>query len=450
MTVNAVPFELTECQKSGLFRLTMTHHNFIICGAAGTGKTTLLRQLLSAFPDKRIIYCAPTHAAKEVIQETLNVDAHTIHSILRISADTYEDQVVFDQTGIPDLSEVDILVLDEASMVDGQLFQIMVNTVPPSCRIFGLGDPYQLQPVKNDPGIISPIFFSDQFERIILKEIVRQGKDSPIIQVSTHVRKEGGIPYHFVKNEEEGVFKHNSLSDLMRTYWKYVKVPEDMLKYKIIAYTNKTVDKLNDIIRQRIYNTTEPFIRGEYLVMQQPVSRELRSKGMKITEPVFHNGETVQIVQDNQCNTSSIEKIIETFRLPEYDGLDPIHVEYYKIYLRNKKGDQTYPINVIVDESSRAELDTYLHYTAMHYKRMSRTGASKYKMRDMWSKFWDLKNKFTDVKGAAACTFHKSQGSTYDGVFILRSGLDEYCDEKIRRQLDYVGLTRARYFAHFL
>lgn len=437
-------YALTDCQSGGLLRISLTNKHIVICGAAGTGKTFLLRKLLDTLGEnKRIVYCAPTHQAKQVLAESVSTDCHTIHAVLKIHPETYEDEVKFDQSGVPDLSEVDVLVIDEASMLDGHIFSILMNTIPASCRIIGLGDPYQCQPVKNEPGIISPIFFDPRFERVILNEIVRQSKGNPIIEVATAIRKTGCDIFACNDGKDQGVFKHTTLGSFMAKYFEYVKTPEDMLRYRILSYTNDSVNKFNGLVRQRVYNTIEPVVTGEYLILQQPLYRELKYQGMEIKELVFHNGQTVQ-VELIKGNTS----LKESIELPGLPHLDPITINYYQLVIQCLERKDRMPIDVIFDESSIGEIECYLHYAAINYKRMARTGTSRSKMRTYWEAFWELKNRFINIKGAAASTFHKAQGSTFDGVFI-HNALG-YVDEKIARQLKYVGTTRARYFVHFI
>lgn len=436
--------KLTQCQTGGLLRVSLTNKHIVICGAAGTGKTFLLRKLLDTLgTSKTIAYCAPTHQAKQVMAESVGVPCHTIHAILKIHPETYEDEVSFKQSDTPDLTDVDILVVDEASMLDGNIFSIMMNTIPFNCRVIGLGDPYQCQPVKNEPGIISPIFFDERFERIILNEIVRQEKGNPIIEVATAIRKNGSDLFDCNDNKSIGVFKHTSLTSLMTKYFEYVKTPEDMLKYRILSYTNDSVNKFNGLVRQRIYNTTDHVVVNEYLILQQPLYREMKYQGMEIKELVFHNGQTVQveIIKGNSVKTESIE-------LQGLPHLEPININYYELVIQCLERKDRMPIDVIFDENSTSEIDSYLHYAAINYKRMARTGTPKSKMRKYWNSFWELKNRFVNIKGAAASTFHKSQGSTFEGVFI-QNNLG-YVDTKIARQLRYVGVTRAKYFVHYI
>lgn len=437
--------ELTTCQKNAMFKIMMSQKHIVICGPAGTGKTFLLRHILDALgQSKQVAYCAPTHAAKQVLSDSAGVAACTIHALFKIHPETYEDEVKFDQSGVPDLSEIDYLVIDEVSMLDGQLFDIVMRSIPVGCRIIGMGDPYQLQPVKNEPGIISPIFFDPRFDRVILQEIVRQSKGNPIIEVATAIRKTGCHTFA-ASGEEEGVgvFQHHTLSAFMSTYFAHVKKPEDMLSYKILAYANDDVDKFNGLIRQRIYNTKEPVVEGEYLIPQAPVYQELQYKGMMMKELKFHNGETTQVVR-----IKGNSELKETITLPGLK-LDPLKIKYYNVVLKSVAEKIEYPVDIIFDEQSEADISEYLHYAALNYKRMARTGTSKNKMREYWGAFWDLKNRFTPVKGAAACTYHKSQGSTFTGVWMYTGKLF-LADPKIRKQLEYVGNTRARKFVHFL
>lgn len=438
--------QLTPCQQNGLFKIQMSSKHIVICGPAGTGKTFLLRCLLDAIgPNKSIAYCAPTHQAKQVLAESVQEEAYTIHSILKIHPETYEDEVSFKQSEVPDLNDLDILVVDEVSMLDGHLFSIMLKSIPMKCRIIGLGDPYQIQPVKNEPGIISPIFMDERFDRVILSEIVRQSKGNPIIEVATDIRKNGVSVYEYKSDEPGiGVFKHSTLKTFMKKYFEHVKCAEDMLKYKIMAYTNDDVDKFNGLIRQHIYKTNCVVIEGEYIIPQEPISQVLEHKGLKFTEMKFHNGETTRVKSIKQNG-----EILKTFSLPDLPHLDPIKIKYYNIVLESLDGNVTHPVNVIFDEESTSDLSEYLHYAAINYKRMARCGESQYKMKKRWNAFWELRNMFKDVKGAAACTFHKSQGSTFEGAFIYTGKL-QLADPKIRRQLEYVGVTRAKKFVDFI
>lgn len=435
---------LTECQRNGLLKVKMSKKHIVICGAAGTGKTFLLKRLLDTIgSEKNIVYCAPTHQAKQVLAETVGVDAFTIHSLLKIHPETYEDQMDFGQSGSPELEEVDVLVLDEASMLDRELFEIMMNSIPRKCLIIALGDPYQIQPVRNAPGIISPIFFDDRFERVILKEIVRQSEGNPIIQVATAIRKEGASIHQMIGDNGEGVFKHDNLSSFMKEYFSVVKTPEDTLTCKILSYTNGVVDDFNGLIRKRLYNTEEPVVQGEYLVMQEPVYHKMEHKGISISEIKFHNGQTVKVRE-----IFDGKELQDVFSLPEVPHLDPVTVKFYRLICESIDDDVVYPIDVIYDEESASDLSYYLHCAAVHYKKI-RPSIPAFKMKSHWREFWKIKERFKEVKGSAACTFHKSQGSTFNRAFIITAKLD-LADPKIRRQLEYVGTTRARFRVDFV
>lgn len=442
---------LTDGQSSGLYKVrnvlsTPWHErkHQVICGPAGTGKTFLLRQVLDLVKDMQIAFCAPTHQAKSVLSEMVGREAHTIHALMKIHPETYEDTFDFKQSDTPDLESLDVLVIDEVSMLDGLIFDIIMRTIPSKCLIIGMGDPYQIQPVKNDPGNISPIFFDERFERIMLTEIVRQSADNPIIQVATAIRKTGCHVYDCHGDDPEvGIYQHSNLNTFMKKYFEVVKTPEDMLKHKMMSYTNNVVDTFNGLIRQRVYDTTEPVVVGEYLVMQEPVYQVIEFDGKKITELKFHNGETVKVLE-----IVGGQESVGRLHLPHCPHLDPIHIKYYTLKLQSVTEQTIYNIDVIYDSESESDLSFYLHCVAGHYRKQ-KAKLSSGEMKAAWRKFWALKERFKDVKGAAVCTFHKSQGSTYESAFIITSKL-HLADPKIQKQLEYVAVTRAKNRVDFI
>lgn len=443
---------LTEGQSKGLDRLRVVmstpwnqRKHVVICGAAGVGKTYLLKQFLDTVgPNANVAFCAPTHQAKSVMAEMIGQQAHTIHALMKIHPETYEDAFDFKQSDVPDLGTLDYLVIDEVSMMDGLLFDITLRTLPSKCLIVGLGDPYQIQPVKNDPGIISPIFFDDRFERIILNEVVRQSADNPIIKVATEIRKNGSQIFECRGEDQSvGVYKHSNINTFMAEYFKRVQVPEDMLKHKIMAYTNNDVDSFNGLIRQRVYNTTDPIVEGEYLVMQEPVYQKIEFDGKMMTEIKFHNGETVKVL-----SIVGGGQTVGSFSLPYVPHLERLEVKYYTLKLESIVEGTVYDVDVIFDSESASDLSYYLHCVAGHYKKIKSTKTIG-EMKKAWRQFWELKERFKDVKGAAACTFHKSQGSTFESAFIITNKLN-LADRRIRKQLEYVGVTRAKNRVDFI
>lgn len=458
-------------------------------GPAGTGKTYLLRNFLEEVDVKKCAFCAPTHAAKLVLENTINSDkpknehikAHTIHSLLKIHPDTYEDQIVFDPHGeIPDMSELKYLVVDEVSMVDGLLAgRIMSAANTYNIRIIALGDPYQLQPVKGDGcylhpllGNISPLFFHKDFERVILDEIVRQQEGNPIIEVATKIRKENSNIYELscCKEPEIGVFRHRLPQMMLDRYLQFVKKPEDTLNYKLMAYRNKDVDSLNDYVRRKIFNTTDPIVKGEYLVMQEPVFTEFAGQEMM----VYHNGQICEVTEiheqkeltdtvklPNMFYQGYIEGEVDEFGMDKYGTIEvaPIEVKFWRVSLISLDDEKlVHTIDIIKDEESQRVLDEYLETAANIYKDKGKLiensgdlkpHQKKTKKKLLWAKYWELKKRFVSTKGSAACTIHKSQGSTFEGAFIFTNRLNDV-EYHLARQLKYVATTRARKFVDFV
>lgn len=434
---------LTDGQQQALdaaMEAIRTKTHLVISGPAGSGKTFLTKEIVDKMNQRCINYilAAPTHQAKVVLAKTVGFPARTIHSVLRIHPETYEDTVEFKQKEISDqLKECQVLIVDEASMIDDELYAIIMGTIPRGTIVLAIGDEAQIQPVRHMPGYLSPFFRKDsEIKKVKLTETVRQAEGNPIIEVATKIRQGGWIYQKFDRESKTGVIKTSGIGKMIETYLGKIKTPEDLLDYRFLAYTNEVVNKINGIIRAHVYKTDEPFVVDEYLVLQEPVSRTTTDdEGNEVTEILLHNGEIVKILD--------VKKETYTISLPMVSMTD-INIGVItcaRVYgdITEVTDDEPVEFKVLWDADAWFAVKESLKSAAAEYKAISGgKGVKSY-----WKKFWEVKGTFTDTKSLGACTFHKSQGTTVTGCCIVTSGLHN-CDVSLQEQLLYVGVTRAK------
>ncbi len=411
---------LTSCQQGAHDTFIDGAGHLTVSGPAGSGKTFLMKSILASLKNKgkNVVMVAPTHQAKNVLHKMTGEDVTTIHSLLKIHPDTYEDQKHFKQSGeVEGLDEIDVLVVEEASMIDDELYGIMGKMMPRKTRILGVGDKFQLQPVKHDPGVISPMF--TKFQTYEMHEVVRQAKDNPLIQVATEVRNGEWLRNNWSKELRQGVLRVPNVNKMLDTYLSKIKSPEDLLDYRILSYTNDCVDTFNGIIRESVYSTSEPFIPGEYLVTQMPV---MVSNG-KYPVCVIDNGEVVKILDVRQIHVEGA--------LPKVDN-ETFDVAVLTI---EKDDGSVYEFNVLWDDVQKERFQQYLSLAAGTYKSI-RGNTKRY-----WRAFWGLKEQMIETKSLGASTTHKAQGCTVKGVCIYTQDMG-YAEPEIVQQLAYVALTR--------
>ena len=180
--------QLADSQKTAI-RLALKSKVLVITGGPGVGKTTIVKSILRVLSAKgmRLLLCAPTGRAAKRMSEATGFEAKTIHRLLEV--DPKGGGFKRDRDNQLDC---DLLVVDEASMVDVMLMQALMKAVPDNAALLIVGDIDQLPSVG--PGqVLADVIASGAVPVVRLTEVFRQAAASRII-VSAHRINQGSLP----------------------------------------------------------------------------------------------------------------------------------------------------------------------------------------------------------------------------------------------------------------
>ncbi len=161
----------------------------VITGGPGTGKTTIIHAILKIFSKLKIrmMLAAPTGRAAKRMYETTGHEAKTIHRMLE-----YSFQKGGFQKNEKKPLNCDLLIVDEASMIDTILMHHLLKAIPPTATLILVGDVNQL-PSVGAGNVLKDIISSGAVPTVRLHDIFRQAKESMII-VNAHKINNGRIP----------------------------------------------------------------------------------------------------------------------------------------------------------------------------------------------------------------------------------------------------------------
>ena len=429
----------------------------LLRGYAGTGKTTLLQEVVRglAADGVRVAVTAPTHKAVQVLRGKLeeggicladsaararaedegepgqkkrgSVVAGTIHSLLGLkpAPSDSSEKTILKRSGTSSVSLVDVVIVDECSMLSADLMDFIDNDLARQLVIY-VGDNAQLPPVGE---VESRAFRVEPVS--VLDTIVRQAAGNPILQAATALREQQGRAVDWgwcrpAENGPHGMFlAGDDAHAWMRDAFTSAEFAADNDAFRYICWTNSRVHEVNALVRGWIYGQTEtPFVAGERVLCRKPV---MGSRGQAIFST---NQEAVvseisvgehEFVFDGRVGSGSAAALSPwTARLPVWDV--KLEASEEVVCRIPQRPDALRAIDArLVSEAKANRARWYDRFTAMEL--------------------------MGDLRPIYAMTAHTSQGSTYSHCFVDVGDISkrQVAAPAEMQQLLYVAVTRARY-----
>lgn len=432
---------------------------YVIEGKAGTGKTTIAKEILKEFEDEQIYVAAVSHKAKGVIKNSFGEDTRgkkffSIASLLGMKGINDNDtQTTKFQVGlkVPLLDNPPaLLVIDEASMITEDVLKKIIDinsslSRPFSFQMLFLGDIGQIQPIRDEQSEFyrthkdllnkkSDIFNSKHKSKLITR--VRQGEANPILPYADYFwensQKENpelNPTQHIVRNnqitDKGSLLFSNSESEVLNSVIKAVKnaVEKGLTNHvKIVTYHVNEKTELNQKIHEALFGKDSDYSKGDMLILNSPYD-------LPDVNATMENSSEIQIksIQDEDTDEFGVHTLyLET------NGT---------AYTRTGNEQKDCVIQVV----SRNDIGLYnqkLQELASYAKRQTNRALKK----QAWSDFWEYKGRYADVDFGYAITAHKSQGSTYDIVVVDEKDImgTTATSNQEKSELIYTALTRPK------
>ena len=446
--VNAVSFLKTNTDPT---------QYYVIEGKAGTGKTTIAKEILKEFEDEQIYVAAVSHKAKGVIKSSFGGDTRgkkffSIAGLLGMKGINDNDtQTTKFQVGlkVPLLDNPPaLLVIDEASMITEDILKKIIDINSSLSRPFQmlfLGDIGQIQPIRDEQSEFyrthkdllnkkSDIFNSKHKSKLITR--VRQGEANPILPYADYFwensQKENpelNPTQHIIRNNQitdnGSLLFSNSEAEVLNSVIKAVRnaVEKGLTNHvKIVTYHVNEKTELNQKIHEALFGKDSDYSNGDMLILNSPYD-------LPDVNATMENSSEIQI------------KSIQDTDVDEF-GVHTLYLETNgTAYTRTGNEQKDCVIQVV----SRNDIGLYnqkLQELASRAKRQTNRALKK----QAWGDFWEYKGRYADVDFGYAITAHKSQGSTYDIVVVDEKDImgTTATSNQEKSELIYTALTRPR------
>lgn len=459
---------------------------FILKGYAGTGKTTIIKEIIPELEDmgKNVVLMAPTGRAAKVMREKTGHGATTIHRGIYafgkmhvVRHDKNGKRIETNHTirentrskGADDLQywfgirqlELNadpskrIYIIDESSMISSMPSNdetihfgtdILINDLLTYARlhlggkIIFVGDPAQLPPVGDNKSVaLDEAFFQDKHLGVStfeLTEVLRQGGESTILKNAMQIRDllKSTCRNSLVFDRKEGEVEDMSPEQVVDSFYESTPTPE-IGSSIILCYSNSLVKEYNDALHRRYFPGVERVMQGDILlVVKNNVNPQL--------EMELFNGDFLRILE--------VSPRTETLSAPVWTDVDgskervTVSIDFRDAILQTENGKQ---IKCKIVDSllhSREPNLTHLQCIALYinfrmrhpHLRDNEEAFEKAIKRDPYF-------NAVQVKYGYAITGHKSQGGEWDTAYVDYSGRGGLNNDSLR--WTYTTTTRAKH-----
>ena len=448
---NSFPFNVTLKQDAFLKKISQfilsenQDEVFVLKGYAGTGKTTLLSNLVNQLPlvNKKYVMLAPTGRAAKVISNYAKQPAFTIHKKIyypkkdknsgmafTMQANKHKNTIfIVDESSMISDNVTDATMYTHGSLLDDLMYYVYSGQ---NCKLIIVGDTAQLPPVGMDesPALNESklaLNYQMKVDFIELTEVMRQEEDSGILYNATELREQLQQEFYDFFEFDVKPFKdivrlqdgYETLDAIHDAYSK--KGSEETI---FIVRSNKRANQYNQQIRTRILDNESEISAGDYIMVVK--NNYFWLKDSKTTDFIA-NGDILEILQIYKHHEFYGFRFTSVkVRMIDYPDMLPFDTIVLLDTLHSESASLTY------EESNKLYQEVLLDYQdeITAFRRMQKVKNNEY--------FNALQIKF-----AYSVTCHKSQGGQWDTVFIEQPYLPDGISKDYIRWL-YTALTRAK------
>ena len=448
------------------FLTSTTSKALIITGSAGTGKTSLIKEIVKYLNKKPLEYylLAPTgraaHNLENHVSEVAKTSPTTIHSFLYKK----DDESIQEIPEILKFSVVEekvednaVIIIDEASMLSheatsekdflqfgsGHLFKDLIDYLDLSNsnrKLLLVGDPCQLPPINVSQAEVLNIdylkqhFKTNNIEHIHLNEVHRQLKDSTILKSATALRDrlENKDFLQLPIDIDHDEIHHLNMDDALEKYlWDYGN------NAIYLSYTNKDVHNINLRFRKLLNLNPKKLEKKERLILM---------KNSWVNSQYLYNGDFFIIE-----NLGAIESF--TINAPQKQG-SPIYItlEFQDIELRKEDSFSSIKCKVLhhkiwneENDTSTKELQALVIHFKQRYPHLKR-GTPEYKQAIQNDPYINA----LYLRFGYAMTCHKAQGGEWENVYINLARPQNDLKTLNGFKWTYTALTRSKKYAYLI
>ena len=363
----------------------------IITGGPGTGKTTIIKCIIEIYENNgmKVLLAAPTGRAAKRMTESTGREAKTIHRLLEMGVSDNENS--FFGRGEGEALEGDVIIVDEASMIDIMLMNSLLKAIKLGTRLIIVGDADQLPSVG--PGNVLRDLIDSEFIKVVrLKDIFRQGKESMII-TNAHRINNGELPYLNKKGGDFFFDNRESNEEILETIL-------DLVNRRLPLFNSKW-NKIRDF---QVLSPTRKGILGvdnlnnELQSILNPPSKDKKER--KFKDSVFREGDKVMQTKNNYS--------LKWNRINGYGDNEGVGIFNGDMGFIESISEENRTVTVVFDDERRIVYDNLY---------------------------------VEELELAYAITIHKSQGSEFKVIITPAFMGSAFL---MNRNILYTGITRAK------